>query len=181
MPWQVTTLFSGPQAVGGGVNRLYFSEIDATAAQAASRVVTFWTELSSAMVNTLTWTVLPEVEQVATDGGGLLDVVAVTGGTGTGLITSAALPPANQGLISWRTGRIEGGREVRGRTFVPGTAELSADGQPTAAYRADVAAAAANLIAAGGFVVWSRAKGVVYPAISGSVWTEFAVLRSRRD
>lgn len=103
----------------------------------------------------------------------------------SGLDTGQPLPPATQGLVRWRTGVFVGGREIRGRTFLPGVTETySTTGQPDSAYTSAWATAAAALVADAGceLAVWSRAHQQVATVTASNVWTSnFAVLRSRRD
>lgn len=105
----------------------------------------------------------------------------VVEGSGTG---SAA--PSLQGLIRWRTGDYTNGREIRGRTFVPWLAEgVSQAGRPSAGFLTDATAAAEQLLedsaAYGGAIVYSQTHREIATIQTASVWSEFAVLRSRRD
>jgi hypothetical protein len=93
---------------------------------------------------------------------------------------------ATQGLIRWRTGVFIAGRELRGRTFIPGATESrSANGRPDSTYITTAETAAQDLLdnAALGaaLVVYSVTHRQVELVQSRSVWGQWAVLRSRRD
>lgn len=94
------------------------------------------------------------------------------------------LPIQTQGLIQWRTGVYVGGREIRGRTFIPAPGEAqSTGGTPAATYRVSWETRADALVAATSAapVIWSRARGQAAPITSGTVWPKWATLRTRRD
>lgn len=100
--------------------------------------------------------------------------------TGTG----DHLPYQTQGLVRLLTGSFAGGRQVRGRIFVPGPREaISAGAVPNAAYKTTLTNGFQAYLTAVGpaAVVWSR-KNLSTPAIASfSIWDKFAILRSRRD
>lgn len=105
----------------------------------------------------------------------------VTNGTGT----AGLLPTSNQVLVRWRTGVYIGGREVRGHTNLPAQTidaqTVNGDLKPSFGllYEERADALAADEDAA--FVVWSKKNGVYHRVFDASVWSKFAVLRSRRD
>lgn len=115
--------------------------------------------------------------------------------TGTGnvgddtLVTSGAggeLPLATCGLAQFHTGVYVGGREVRGRMFLPWPDNNSnAGGIPSSTYKDDWTNAFTILDdishANGAFCVWSRKNGVAPLVTSTTVWNEYAVLRSQRQ
>lgn len=104
-----------------------------------------------------------------------------------GALTDKPLADATQGLVQWRTGVVRGGREVRGRTFIPGLTVGSLDGGNLSGGARDAIGAAASALAGPitGFGVWSRPvegrPGLLVQASGATVWTEFAVLRRRRS
>lgn len=116
---------------------------------------------------------------------------AVTGnGAGSG---SGVAADATQVVMQWRTGYIRpavggtGGRELRGRSFLPGINRISLSGGNVGntAITQYEAGAAALLIADVGFGVWGRprggaADGILMPVTAYSVWAEAGVLRRRR-
>jgi hypothetical protein len=123
-------------------------------------------------------------EAIAFDDGGP-DVV--NNGNGTG----EPLPPATQTLIQWHTGHFRRGRELHGRTFIPGmTEDHSTSGVPATGWH-NICQAAADGIKGSGLIIWGRPIPAVdgHAAVNGdfaststaAVWSRFAVLRSRRD
>lgn len=153
------------------------SAIDAVKSLYISTSVTFSQDGSADVINPAT--------------GAKTGVLSTTPWTDTGGSSDIALPPATQGLVHWSTGVYTGGREIVGRTFVPGLT--------TFASQAGGVAKAAFITAMTSFVtawldshatttaigVWHRPKagggGAFEPAVAGTTRTKFAVLRSRRD
>jgi len=184
MTFRVTTSISGFSG-GPYLSQMHFSEaLGALAQDAADAVKVFWAAVDNLMANDLTWTVPGEVEQFDPANGNLTGIVAVTGGTGTGADATSYLPPANQMLIRWRTGTFVGGREIRGRTFIPGVTEAgTADGVLEASWQSTLLSAANALIADtdSELQIWSPTQGATADVASASVWNQLAVLRSRRD
>lgn len=160
-------------------------QTDADGAIAA--VAAFWTELEPIMSSDLDWVTEPDVEVLNSATGVLEDVFSVTSASGSGNDTVERISPATQGLIRWRTGAIENGREVRGRTFVPGiTVTGNDDGQPNASFTSNANSAISEILGgATPLAIWHRPNdegpGAQVTVVSGSPWTQWAVLRSRRD
>jgi hypothetical protein len=181
---RVTTTFSGLTGAPFS-NVLHFGGLDITdAGDAVAAAGAFWGAIDAIMVTECTWAVSADVEVIDPPTGNLLEVLNATAVTGGGGTTSAQLPGAVQGLIRWRTGQIVGGRELRGRTFVPGLAvAVNSDGTVQTGHAATIKSAADALIAVGTppFGIYSRTHGQLEPVVSSSVWSQFAVLRSRRD
>jgi len=132
------------------------------------------------------WTLLPDAEYVDPASGQVIGTDPITPASGASTASGGACPPTTQGLLRWRTGVYVAGREIRGRTFIPIPSETDNDagGVPRSAYRSGVLSAANTLLtaasAAGDLVVYSPTHGQSAPVSSASVWTEWAVLRSRR-
>lgn len=184
---RVTTRFVGSPATGGGINRLYFEDSLSPAA-AAGAVVDFWEACAAVQVNTL---------QMIVDG--TMEIVDVTTGQITGLATTDTvtvtganaqdpLPKASQGLLRLRTGEFIEGRERRGRIFIPGLLEANNDaGQVSTSLRNALNTAGEILTATDFFCVYSRPKpdvpgsGAFSLVASVDCWSQWAVLRSRRD
>lgn len=178
--------YSGTPVNGPSVSTFHFqSEVQEPqdAVDSLSGVFDAW---KANMVSQLTIFAEPEVETIDPATGDLLGLTAVTTWTKTGSVGSAsALPNAVMGLIRWRTGVFIGGKEVRGRTFLPGFASgfVTADGNVPSAQLTSMTTGA-NLWRDAGdnaSVVYSRVHGVAHPIISASPWNEYATLRSRRD
>jgi hypothetical protein len=181
---RVTTEFGGVTGTPW-VSQMYFAGSDAAAAAGASSDVSvFWTNLEDRIEDSVTYVVSGEVPSIDPATGDIIEVHFVTSNSGSGSATGDPLPRANQGLIRWRTGIYLSGREVRGRTFVPGPVEIDsgANGVPTPTYVSDLAAAANTLVGlTSDLGVWSPTHGVFHVATGSSAWNQFAVLRSRRD
>lgn len=181
--YRIKTVFTG-LAGSPYLNTMYFREIDSTAQQAADRAAAFWNSADSLMHTDLTWDTEADVEVIDDTSGNIVRVDNTTPSSGAGGLTADVLPMATQGLIRLRTGSFVGGREIRGKIFVPGLTEsASTAGQPNASAVTTLETAATALIAAGGanLVVYSRKNGTYAEVVSSSMWTQFAVLRSRRD
>lgn len=162
----------------------HFNEAALTAQDAADATVAWWTAVDNLFANDLTWVVPTTVDIVDPVLGETTGVTSVTGGTGTGADSTSYLPQINQVVVRIRTGVFVGGREVRGRIFVPGLTEAaSQDGILDATWLSTFNAANAALLADAdsSIGVYSRAHNVFHVASAMSVWTQFAALRSRRD
>lgn len=203
---RVTTTIAGNTVVGGGVNEMYFSSAGAALpADAIDCVHDFYDALKAIMHSSTVFTISGIVEEVDEITG---DVTGVTSQTGSSVTGTSGTDPASgqlQGLIQWRTGGYHDGREVRGRTFLPGMLSgRSAAGVPDAtALTAMTAAAAAVTGHTATHVIWRRPRlhrdqlgvpgqpgyraelaardGLFEATITGTPWTKWAVLRSRRD
>lgn len=165
---------------------MYWGGVSGTdSIEAAAAVRTFWDSLKGYINSGLQIQVQQDVEHVDPVNGHILNIysapVAVVASTG-----NAPLPFATQGLVRWRTGQFVGGKEIRGRTFIP---NLANDAQllavPSTGFTTAVNTAQGILLAAGTgpnrFGVYSRKNHSFHQASLGSLWNQFAVLRSRRD
>lgn len=181
---RVRAVWSGIQG-SPFLSTFYFGTSGEELAQAAvDGVATFLSAVDAEVSNALSWTTEPEVAEM-TEAGQITAVHSTTAASGGGGQSSGLMSNATQGLIRLRTGVFAGGREIRGRLFVPGVT-ISAgltSGDTSAGYRAALQAAADALIAysPAAWLVWSRTNAQAPVITSASVWTEFAVLRSRRD
>jgi len=164
---------------------MYFDEVGGgTASNAVADTLTFWTNLKNVIDNSLLFTIEAEVAIVSEGTGQVTGIVGTAGGAVAGDDAGDPAPWATQGLIRWRTGTFIAGREVRGRTFIPGVTEARANGGvPDASYKSNCVTAINALIGSTNstLVSWSRKNGDSAPVIAGSPWEQFAVLRSRRD
>lgn len=181
--YRVRTTFSG----GAGapyLSTFYFNVIGGlTAANANAATGAFWTAVKPYIMSSTIYATDAEVAEIDIATGEVTGLVPVTPATGTGGATGDDLPTMTQGLVRWRTGTFVGGREVRGRTFLPSMGEVnSTTGVPIAAIKTAVNTAAAALIADANsdFVIYSKTHRDAVPVVSGSMWTQWAVLRSRR-
>lgn len=181
---RIRTIFSGVQG-SPWVSTMFFGGTeDQTAANNANAAVgVFWNAVDTLMDTSVVWTTSSEVARIGLDGA-QTGLFAVTPVASQGQSVADALPWATQAVIKWRTGSFLGGRELRGRTFVPGLTEATAsEGSPSVGTVNTINAAAAALIADANseFLVWSRRYAASSQASSGSTWTQWGVMRSRRD
>lgn len=148
-------------------------------------VVAFFQALDNHWGNSTNWSLDPEVEFVDPVTGNITGTGTAVTATGAGSLSALYLPPATQALIKWRTGIYRNGREIQGKTFVPGmvTADATGAGTPSATLLADYNTAAAALAATTPqtLVVWSKRNGEAQNVQSGVMLGKYAVLRSRRD
>jgi hypothetical protein len=183
--FRVRTQISGGQG-GPYLSTFYFDEIDggATPQSVITATAAFWTSLRNVIDNSLTMRVEDEVALVNDGSGQVTGIVGATGATVTGDDAADPAPWATQGLIRWRTGLFANGREIRGRTFIPGVTEARSNGGvPDSSYLSNLTSAVNGLLGTtnAALMTWSRKNGDSAPVLSGSGWSQFAILRSRRD
>lgn len=162
----------------------YFLAAAGTVAQQASAVDVYLTGLKTQI-----WSGLPilrtgEVVQFDSTTGDTTDVLTVAPQAFTGSAVGDLLPPATQMLVRWKTPFFVAGRRLQGRQNVPYlSSAVASGGRPTGAAVAAVAGFAQALVDQPDtqLVVWGRKSGQVGTVSSASCWTEFSVLRSRRD
>lgn len=171
-------------------NQVYWPVLNLASVQnAIESTDELWQLVAPGMSQNATITIEGEVPVVETSSGQVIRVE--TGDPQTLIGTSGVqteLPNATQGLVRLRTGVYRTSqtekprsREVRGRVFVPaiGTT-LNNDGRPSAGLVAALTAFAEGA-ASRGMHVYSPTHSASFPVIGGNGWSEFAVLRSRRD
>jgi len=114
--------------------------------------------------------------------GGLVGMTTVTGASGTGGGSGDVLPGFTQGLLRLFTGAFSGGRQVRGRLFIPGQIEGTNNGQPSGSVMGNWSGAGTTLVSDANSIwcVYSRVHGDAFDITSVSSWGEWASLRSRR-
>lgn len=97
--------------------------------------------------------------------------------------SATALPPTTQALIKWSTGVWVNGRQLVGKTFLPGFCEDSNEtgGVLQTAIATVVTNGANALISALPLVVWSKTHSTFEPAATGTCATKWAYLSGRRD
>ena len=184
--YRVRTVFTG--MLGSPyLSTMYFHDnlpIGVTRQQVVTAVGTFWTAVDAQLSTSLQWSTEADVVTIDQVTGDITASGGTTPASGSGGTTGAAVLTAVQALVRWTTGQYIGGRQVRGRTFVPGMHGGNAIGNaPTAALTNAINAAAAALIADPNveLLLWSRKNGVAHLVTGGSAWGTLAVLRSRRD
>src|SRR6266540_20635 len=183
MPLRVKTTITGVQGAPY-VNTLHFLGEDQSAADAAASAVrALWDGMKGKIANDCAIQVDRQVTRFTESGSIVGAFTAGAQAVVVGTDTLELAPPSLQGLISWRTGVFSGNREVRGRMFVPGvTTGAINEGVVDSPYAVAIQTAVDAFIA-GATVpsIWSPTKSLLASITSGLVWTQFAVLRSRRD
>lgn len=179
-----TAITGGPG--GAELNTMYFdNSLTLTAQDAADAVRAFWDSIKGVIKAGYTMQVESNVVHVADFTGVPTGISTVTTAPVGGTNGLEALPGATQGLLRLHTGVYYGGRELQGRIFIPGPTEDNNDvgGVPKSTYRATLDAALATLIADpdSNLFVWSRKNLNANGVTGGSAWTQWAVLRSRRQ
>ena len=189
---RVTTQWGG---VAGSpyYSTMYFAGTEALEAESAvDAVAVFWNAIGDRIQSACDGTIQPEVFVLDPVNGDTTGVHVTTPNAIATTLVSGQLASATQGLVRWTTGVYEDSRQIRGRTFIPAPTEQDSDvGAPLTAYINDVSAAAAVLAADPGFGVWRRPRPETSPlgqrdgqfalATGGACWSQWAVLRSRRD
>ena len=180
--YRIRTIWTGPVGTPY-LSTHYFNEGAGTAQQAADAVAAFWGAVDNFVNSACVWRVDNAVYTVNSGSGLATGISTVVGGTGTGSGAGDMLPLASQGVVQWRTGTFVGGREIRGRTFIPGISETYSVNAPTSTVIAGVNTAAANLIADANSIldIYSKVGHTETAVAAGTMWNQFAVLRSRRD
>lgn len=170
-----------------GYTTLHFdglTQADATAAHAAT--VDLWEVLDAELWAGLEATTISDVPVIDPATGQITELFQVPEVALQMVGAGDPIPPSNQMLIRWRTGFYQAGREVRGRSFIPGIRETTTtEGViPTATVNGFNTALTTwlNALPAGRTLqIWSPTQGTATNVNSVSVWNELAVLRSRRD
>lgn len=182
--FRVRTQFTGVTGAPYLSTMYFLPTAGLTAQNAVASVGNFWQAMGPYIANAALWATEVEVASVDATTGAVTGITSTTPRTGTPTGGGTALPWATQGLVRWRTGTFAGGREIRGRTFIPAiSVSASTASVPAAAFQTAANTACAALISdpLSDFCVWSKKNGTDPLAASGSLWNEFAVLRSRRD
>lgn len=183
---RVTTEWDGFSGAPGYTVLHYDGLTAADAAFAHDATVRLWQTIDQELESTHSATITSDVPVIDPATGDIVtmhqvpEVVLQMSGSGD------PLPPSNQMLIRWRTGLYQGGREIRGRTFVPGLREttVTAGTLPTATvngFNTVLTTWLGTLPAGRTLAIWSPTNGSVTNVNSVSVWNEIAILRSRRD
>lgn len=158
-----------------------------TPQQTADAVEDFLTALDDNLNSSFAWAIDPEVRQLNEATGALQAVIPVTG-SGATCGSGGIYVDVLQGLITWTTGEIVNGRQLRGRMFVPGIEEgrNATTGRPEPTFITAVNTAAAGLIADANteLVVWHRPQaglgGEIGEVLTGVMRNRWSYLSSRR-
>lgn len=171
--------------------RLFFDRVGAAdATTVASNVRAFWLAMAGGGTPILTGggtiTVLPEVTDYSVSTGQPQAVYVVDPGAPVALGSGTTVPRATQGLIRLNTDIYRAGRRVRGKIFVPciAASNNTTAGRPGTSAQTAMESAASTLLSSG-LAVYTRPREGVSGAIAEvtgvDAWSEWAVLRSRRD
>jgi hypothetical protein len=169
-PWLSTFMFGG-------------SGTQTNADNAVLETGIFWGFVDANIDNQISWSTEADVDQVNVDGS-LEAVFTTTPQTGTGGSTGNKLPFASQAMIRWRTSTFVNGRELRGRTYIPGLTDTAlSEGELNSTVRNNLISAGLTLInsTVADLVVWSRTFATSGIVVGREVPTKFMVQRSRRD
>lgn len=182
--FRVRVQITGPAGSPWLATHYFLPSAGMTPDEAVAATGSFWNDCRVYMTTGATIASEAEVASVDALTGEVTGIDQTTPFSVTGASSADPLPPTVQGVVRWRTGTFVGGREIRGRTFIPGLTEAySTNGVPTAGFLSGVQTAAAGLIADANsdLCIWSRAHQNDPLAVTASVWNQFGVLRSRRD
>lgn len=147
-------------------------------------VQNFWTGVASQMITAVTWEIEPTYTVFEASTGLITDVGGWAGDAGAGLVSGEGLPYAVQAIVNWHTSVYVAGRELRGRTFIPGlTVTANDQGTLLESAQADIQTAASGLISgsSGAMTIFSRTHLVEHIVETAQVPLKLGVLRSRRD
>lgn len=175
------------------------------AAFVRSALDAFWTACMPVVDTGFTFTLDPVLYVMDPATGAVSGTLPVATFTKTGSDSAGRAPNQLQYVIQFKTGAYIGGRNLRGRVYVPGVSEfgISGGGLHASAVTA-LQGAGDGLVSAASaqFGIWSRPQEArqlfdsrtgqlkkSYPARAGqladaetaSVWNKFGTLRSRRD
>ncbi|HKY46314.1 MAG TPA: hypothetical protein VJM50_24690 [Pyrinomonadaceae bacterium] len=182
--YRVRVVFTG--SVGSphyAIHHFVGSGSSAEAQTAVDNCSTLWSAVDAFQTSGQLWATDPVVFDVDPVTGNTIGTFTTAPASGIGAIGGDALPPASQMLIHWRTGVYIGGREVRGKTFVPGLTEAANEsgGRPVATTVTGIknAADAMNALTSVPLGIWSRTNGVIHPVAQVQVPTTWYTQRRR--
>lgn len=178
-----TTFTGGPS--GDWLNQFHIDRLLGGSAQdSVDTVHAFWNAAVNCFSIGITAHIDGSVEVQDPTTGKPTGIDTATGYNVTGNAVGDVLPYQTQGLIIWNTGVWIGGRQVRGKTYVPAPAESynDAGGTPSAAYMSALAAAAATIVSPTICqpVIYSRKHQAGFPIVSATLSQHWAVMRTRR-
>jgi hypothetical protein len=144
----------------------------------------FWTALNSRIGTPAIWTVQGDVDLLDDSTGNIIGVISTTPVTGTPSDAGALLSYGTQGCLNLRTGTYSGGREIRGKIYIPTpTVTQNNDGIPSSGYSAALQTAYNNMDAAAGasdVLVYSPTHNTSVAVSSPNPSAYWARLRSRQ-
>ena len=160
----------------------YFEDV-ADPEECVGRVKAFWDLFAGVMVNEIDVHVDGNVPIISESSLEITGAAAVDGQDTAGTSSGEMLPPATQLVVSWHTGVYAGGREVIGKTFIPAlSVDVNDEGVVLGSYRSDQIDALADWVSDNPpLFVLSRAHHLSSQVVFANLWTQFGILRSRRD
>lgn len=151
---------------------------DAGTAVAVSKQ--FWDGCASAIDSDVSCTILGDVDVIESTTGQIVRVETTANATSSPSALGEVLPLSTQGLVSWATGVYTGGRQIRGRTYIPAPIDNANDnGVPSGPYITDLQNAADAMVGTG-LVIYSDTYKSFAPVSGAQVRSYWATLRSRR-
>ena len=155
-----------------------------TAQDSVDTVTSFWNEGKTMLSQAITAHVSGVVEVCDPITGQPTGIDTATPANVAFTMTGDPLPWQTQLCIYWNTGTWIGGRQVRGRTFVPAQVETYNDvnGLPASGLVAVVGLMAAHISNSSTTTpgIYSRKHHNTYPVTSHQVSTKWSVMRTRR-
>lgn len=185
----MSTLFRVRTAITGGpggaeLSTQFFNAASTTEQDAADAVRAFWATCASRISAAYTFQVESLVYSIDSANGQATSTAGTTTLPVTGGDLGEKLPGNVNGVVRVHTGLFIAGRELTGKIWIPGPTEnYNASGVPDSTYRSvvDGALNAMLVTPANGYVVWSRKHFQFFAVTSGSTWTQWGTLRSRRQ
>lgn len=178
--YRIRTVFAGVPGAPYMSNFFFDTGSVGDATAAANATYTFWNTVDAYMATSCSWSIDNDVP-LFTNPETIAGWESVVGGSGAGAQSDEMMPQSNQILVQWSTGVVFNNRRIRGRTFIPALtqqANFAGAVLPTTATAIETAATA---LAAEGLVIASRVANTFNAVTAADVWSQFAVLRSRRD
>nr|CRY94144.1 hypothetical protein [uncultured prokaryote] len=185
--FEVLTRWSGSYSAEDMVTVMYFDE-SVEVDFARDELSVLWQAIGPLLHSSYTWKIDHTGRVMSPETGKTTalwnDPMVRTGVGGVGI--DGPVSNASMLLLQWRTGNYVDGRELRGRSFIPGLSttnlvggEVRDTARVTAANAADALAKSSQ-----GFCIWKRPKegspGSIGTVKTGDAWREMAVLRGRR-
>nr|CRY97308.1 hypothetical protein [uncultured prokaryote] len=181
---RIQTVWSGVDGTPYYTN-LFFDAAVGDIDDLIGSVSTFWNSVTLNVTENLTWVIDPAVPLIEVSTGQIISVaISSIEADGEGSGAETQLARFTQGLMQLRTGVFAGGREIRGRIFIPGpTEKANDDGRPNSDWFVGTTPGKDALLndVDAELVVYSPTKAMAEPVTAIVNWTEWATLRSRRD
>lgn len=159
-----------------------------SASLAHSVVATLMFNLKAQWRTSVQYLVEGDVALVESTTDTIIGVTSIAPVSGAGSSSSnSQVPLASQVLVRFLTGAYAGGRQVRGRLFLPYFISSNMDVGSGGVVAATVTNVNTHFntyltaFAPNGAVVYSRKNGTGYAISAASTWNQWAVMRSRRD